>query len=49
MADLGSAGGPALLSLLAAVLSLGAAIALSGLLAFGAAAQLGYWIPRLRR
>lgn len=49
MADIGGSCGPALLSLLAASLSLGAGIALSGLLAFAAAAQLGYWIPRLRR
>lgn len=49
MADIGSSCGPALLSLLAAVLSLGAGIATTGLLAFAAAAQLGYWIPRLRR
>lgn len=49
MADIGGSCGPALLSLLAASLSLGAGIALSGLLAFAAAAQLGYWIPRMRR
>ena len=49
MADIGGSCGPALLSLLAASLSLGASIALSGLLAFAAAAQLGYWIPRMRR
>jgi len=49
MADIGGSCGPALLSLLAASLSLGAGIALSGLLAFAAAIQLGYWIPRLRR
>ncbi len=49
MSDIGSSCGPALLSLLAAVLSLGAGIAVTGLLAFAAAAQLGYWIPRLRR
>ena len=49
MSDIGGSCGPALLSLLAAVLSLGAGIAVTGLLAFAAAAQLGYWIPRLRR
>ena len=49
MADIGSSCGPALLSLLAAVLSLGTGIAMTGVLAFAAAVQLGYWIPRLRR
>jgi MFS family permease len=49
MSDIGGSCGPALLSLLAATLSLGAGIALTGLLAFAAAAQLGWWIPRLRR
>jgi MFS family permease len=47
MSDLGASGGPALLSLLAATLSLGSGIALAGVLALAAAAQLGYWIPRL--
>ncbi|MFT3818251.1 MAG: MFS transporter [Rubrivivax sp.] len=47
MSDLGATGGPALLSLLAATLTLGSGIALAGLLALAAAAQLGYWIPRL--
>ncbi len=46
LSDIGSSCGPALLSLLAAMLSLGAGIAATGLLAFAAAAQLGYWIPR---
>ena len=46
MADIGSSCGPALLSMLAAVLSLGAGIAVTGLIAFAAAAQLAYWIPR---
>lgn len=46
MADLGSSCGPALLSLLAATLSLGTGIAVTGLIAFAAAAQLAYWIPR---
>jgi MFS family permease len=46
MADIGASCGPALLSLLAATLSLGAGIAVTGLIAFGAAAQLAYWIPR---
>lgn len=47
MADIGASCGPALLSFLAATLSLGAGIAVAGLLAFGAAGQLAYWIPRL--
>jgi MFS family permease len=46
LADIGSSCGPALLSLLAATLSLGAGIAVTGLIAFAAAAQLAYWIPR---
>jgi MFS family permease len=46
MSDLGSSCGPALLSFLAATVSLGAGIAATGLLAFAAAAQLAYWIPR---
>ena len=46
MTDIGSACGPALLSLLAGALSLGAGIAVTGLVALGAAAQLAYWIPR---
>jgi MFS family permease len=49
MADIGSTCGPALLSLLAATLTLGAGIAVTGLLAFLAAGQLAYWIPRVRR
>lgn len=48
MSDLGASGGPALLSLLAAVLSLGAGIALTGVLAFAAAAQLAYWLGPTR-
>jgi len=46
MADIGSSCGPALLSLLAATLSLGAGIAVTGVLAFAAAGVLAYWIPR---
>lgn len=46
MSDIGASCGPALLSSLAALLSLGAGIALTGLIAFAAAAQLAYWIPR---
>ena len=46
MSDIGSSCGPALLSFLAATMSLGAGIAATGLIAFAAAAQLAYWIPR---
>ncbi len=46
LSDIGSTCGPALLSALAATLSLGAGIAVTGLVAFAAAAQLAYWIPR---
>lgn len=46
MSDLGATGGPALVSLLASLLSLGAGIAVTGVLALAAAAQLAYWIPR---
>jgi MFS family permease len=51
MSDIGSSCGPAMLSFLAATLSLGAGIAVTGLIGFAAAAQLAYWIPRahLRR
>jgi MFS family permease len=49
MSDIGSSCGPALLSFMAATLSLGAGIAVTGLIAFAAAAQLAYWIPRARR
>jgi len=48
MSDIGSSCGPALLSFLAAALSLGAGIAATGLIAFAAAAQLAYWIPRAK-
>lgn len=46
MSDIGASCGPALLSILAATLSLGTGIAVTGLIAFAAAAQLAYWIPR---
>jgi MFS family permease len=46
MADLGATAGPALLSALAGTLSLGAGIAVTGLIALAAAAQLAIWIPR---
>jgi MFS family permease len=46
MSDIGSTCGPALLSALAALMTLGAGIAGIGLLGLLAAAQLGYWIPR---
>ena len=48
MSDIGSSCGPAVLSFLAATLSLGAGIAVLGLMALAAAVQLGYWIPRAR-
>jgi MFS family permease len=46
MSDIGASCGPALLSVLAATLSLGAGVAATGLIALAAAAQLAYWIPR---
>ena len=46
MADVGALCGPVLLSLLAATLTLGAGIAATGAMAFLAAGQLAYWIPR---
>jgi MFS family permease len=46
MADVGASCGPVLLSLLAATLTLGAGIAVTGVMAFLAAGQLAYWIPR---
>ena len=49
MTDIGSSCGPALLSLLAATLSLGAGIAVTGVLALGAAGVLAYWIPRVAK
>jgi len=48
MADLGASCGPVLLSLLAATLTLGAGIAVTGVLSFLAAGHLAYWIPRAR-
>lgn len=46
LADVGATCGPALLSLLAATMTLGAGIAVTGMLSFVAAGQLAYWIPR---
>jgi MFS family permease len=46
MADVGAACGPALLSFLAAALSLAAGIAATGLIGLAAAWQLAHWIPR---
>ena len=46
MSDVGASCGPALLSLLAATLTLGAGIAATGVIAFVAAGHLAYWIPR---
>lgn len=48
MADIGASCGPALLSLLAATMTLGAGIAVTGMLSFLAAGQLAYWIPRAK-
>lgn len=48
IADIGATCGPALLSLLAATLTLGAGIAVTGVASFLAAGQLAYWIPRVR-
>ncbi len=49
MSDLGSTGGPALLSAVTALVSLAAGIWCTALLAFGAAAVLWHWIPRTAR
>lgn len=46
ISDLGSTAGPAVLSGVTALFSLAAGVAAVGLLAFAAAAMLGYWIPR---
>ena len=49
MSDIGSSCGPALLSFLAASLSLAAGIATTGLIALAAAGTLAYWIPARKR
>ena len=49
MSDIGSSCGPALLSFLAASLSLAAGIATTGLIALAAAGTLAYWIPAHKR
>ncbi|MEJ8853462.1 MFS transporter [Variovorax robiniae] len=49
MSDIGSSSGPALLSLLAASLSLALGIAATGLIALVAAGVLAYWIPPAHR
>ena len=49
MSDIGSTGGPALLSVVTAALSLAAGIWCTGVLGFAAAAVLWYWIPRTER
>ena len=46
VSDIGSTGGPALLSGITALLSLAAGIWCTGLVAFAAAGVLWYWIPR---
>lgn len=48
MSDIGSSSGPALLSFLAASLSLALGIAATGLIALVAAGALAYWIPSRR-
>jgi len=49
MSDLGSTGGPALLSAVTAAVSLAAGIWCTGALGLAAAAVLWYWIPRTER
>ena len=49
LSDIGASCGPALLALLAATLTLGAGIAVTGLLSFLAAGQLAYWIAPMKR
>ncbi len=49
MSDIGSSSGPTLLSFLAASFSLATGIGMTGVLAFGAAVVLAYWIPRTPR
>jgi MFS family permease len=49
MSDIGSTGGPALLSVVTAALSLATGIWCTGVLGFAAAAVLWYWIPRTER
>ena len=49
MADLGSTGGPALLSAITALVSLAGAIWCTGVIAFAAAWVLWHWIPRTER
>jgi MFS family permease len=49
MSDIGSTGGPALLSAVTAMVSLATGIWCTGALAFAAAGVLWYWIPRTVR
>jgi MFS family permease len=49
LSDIGTTGGPAVLSAITAALSLATGIWATGLLGFAAAALLGYWIPRANR
>jgi hypothetical protein len=49
MSDLGSTGGPALLSAVTAMVSLAAGIWCTAFTGFAAALVLWYWIPRTRR
>ena len=49
MSDIGSTGGPALLSAVTAAVSLAAGIWCTGVTGFAAAIVLWYWIPRTAR
>ncbi len=49
LSDIGTSGGPAVLSAITAAVSLATGIWVTGLLGFAAAALLGYWIPRANR
>ena len=49
LSDLGSCGGPVLLSVVTGVLSLSAGIVGNGAIGFAAAGLLGYWVPRVGR
>lgn len=46
IADIGSSGGPVILSAMTAAVSLAAGIAVTGVLGFAAAAIFWYWVPR---
>lgn len=48
LSDIGGSGGPAILSAVTALASLSTGIFATAALGFGAAAALGYWVPRTR-